>query len=648
MFHLLRSGTKISFDRMEELWKLTNRTIILLRGYCILNPGNGFVCFTAPKRLLVSGLLCAAVLLGDAPSKPKLISVFPSGGQAGSEFEIRLRGTSLEGAYAAWFDAPGLSGVVEKVAAIDSPSKKDKDQPPYEVVLAVAIDDSMQSGAHRLRLVTPHGLSDALVFRVHTEPGLLEAEGEGSENRLAGSLSSFPIVVHGRIDEKGQIDDYELEVQSGQELLFEADSGTALMDPTLTILAPTGSWLNPGRLTRLAYNDEPIHFPGYSSDPRMKYRFQESGRYILRVGTFLGPGSADYIYQLRVAPITGNAHTNPHRTRHRPSQSDSPLWEERSFTRELGPDRMQALWSRSVKPAVTDSESGESAESGEAEAHFVGPIPVTKVDSTEDTVPVTLPALIEGSVERAGDIDRVQFEAKRGDKVVLEIDTADATVPDFNPFLKVVDENDVEVFTNIHSNLNNNGGFIMKTVQPKTVFTFLRDGRFTLEIRDITTQEADDRFSYRVILRPQVPHLGTVHIGTKYLNLVPDETRKVSIRTDQEEGFDGYIALQAVGLPEGVQAIMGTEVEPNRPPPLNDGKIDRYRAKSQLATMLFVAAPDAPATRMPSKVHIMARPVLDGKMGPAILAKELLLMVIRPPEIISSAGGAEEQVTREE
>ena len=447
---------------------------------------------------------------------------------------------------------------------------------------------------------------------------------------------------------RAEIDDYELAVQSGQELLFEAYSGTALMDPTLTLLAPTGSWLNPGRLTRLAYNDEPIHFPGYSSDPRMKYRFQESGRYILRVGTFLGPGSADHIYQLRVAPITGNAQGNPHRTRHRPSQSDSPLWEERSFTRELGPDRMQALWSRSVKPAVTDSESEESAESGEGEAHFVGPLSVTKVDSTEDTVPVTLPALIEGSIERAGDIDRVQFEAKRGDKVVLEIDTADATVPDFNPFLKVVDENDVEVFTNIHSNLNNNGGFIMKTVQPKTVFTFLRDGRFTLEIRDITTQEADDRFSYRVILRPQVPHLGTVHIGTKYLNLVPDETRKVSIRTDQEEGFNGYIALQALGLPEGVQAIMGTEVEPNKPPPLNDGKIDRYRAKSQLATMLFVAAPDAPATRMPSKVHIMARPVLDGKMGPAILAKELLLMVIRPPEIISSAGGAEEQVTREE
>lgn len=32
MFHFLGNGTKISFDAMEELWELTNRTIILLRG----------------------------------------------------------------------------------------------------------------------------------------------------------------------------------------------------------------------------------------------------------------------------------------------------------------------------------------------------------------------------------------------------------------------------------------------------------------------------------------------------------------------------------------------------------------------------------------------------------------------------------------
>lgn len=32
MFHFSYSGTKISFDAMEVLWELTNRTIILLRG----------------------------------------------------------------------------------------------------------------------------------------------------------------------------------------------------------------------------------------------------------------------------------------------------------------------------------------------------------------------------------------------------------------------------------------------------------------------------------------------------------------------------------------------------------------------------------------------------------------------------------------
>ena len=130
--------------------------------------------------------------------------------------------------------------------------------------------------------------------------------------------------------------------------------------------------------------------------------------------------------------------------------------------------------------------------------------------------------------------------------------------------MKVVDENGVEVFTNIHSNLNNNGGFIMKTVQPKTTFTFLRDGTFTLEIRDVTTQAADDRYAYRVLFRPQVPHVGGVHIAEDHLNLNPGEVKKLSIVTDQEEGFDGYIGLVAEGLPQGVRTMMATEVHPRQ------------------------------------------------------------------------------------
>ena len=518
--------------------------------------------------------------------------------------------------------------------------KKGKEEPKYGAVLAVRISDSAELGLHRLRLVTPQGLSDSLVFRVHRQPAIDETEQDHSSAEAAQWLKQRPVAVNGKIGAKGEVDYYQFEADAGEELLFEVYAGTAAMDPTLALLAPTGSWLNPERLARLAYSDEPVHFPGYSSEPRLTYRFDKAGRYLLRVESFLGGGSADHVYQLRVSPAD-SVTPKTHRTRFRPAQTLTNRWEERDFTRELPPDHMEVLWSRSVEPpAADDAESEAEDEPKKTNPVFRGAIPVSRVDPGAEPVEVTLPAMIEGAIERAGDIDLVRFEAKRGDRVALEIETADATVPDFNPFLKVVDENGVEVFTNIHSNLNNNGGFIMKTVQPKTTFTFRRDGKFTLEIRDITTQVADDRFAYRVLLRPQVPHVGAVHIAQDHLNLNPGEVKKISIVTDQEEGFDGYIGLAAEGLPEGVRAMMATEVMAEKPPPLNDGKKHRYAAKNQTATLLFVTDADAPATTTPSKVTIKATPVRAGRIGSPIEVKELLIMVRQPTTTVSRAGSA--------
>ena len=557
---------------------------------------------------------------------------------------VSVRGTALEGAGAVWFDRIGVSAVVAgfEVVPPDQPSdegqsKAKKGDAIHTVKLKVVVAESAEPGVYRLRLVTPRGVSDELLYRVSSARVVSEALEKTSGKQTAGLLDSFPVAVNGRISSKGEVDDYEIDVKAGEEFVFEADVGTAVIDPTLTLFERTGSWLNSDRLTRLAYSNEPIHFPGYASDARLTYRFDRAGRYVLRVASFLGPGSEDHVYQLRVTPSSQDARKGMHRTRFRPASVPDALWDERSYTREIGPDRMDALWARSVKPDAPEA-AAEKVEGDKKDLSlFEGAIPVAKLDTAGGQKHVVLPALIEGAIESAGNVDRVTFDAKLGDQVTLEIETPDATVPDFNPFLRIIDDTGVEVFTNVHSNLNNNGGFIMKTIQPKTVFTFRRDGKFTLEIRDVTTQEADDRFQYRVLLRPQVPHMGAVHVAEGHLNLTAGEAKKVSITTDQEEGFDGYIALTAEGLPSGVQAIMATEPLVEQPPPLDNGKIERYVAKNQLATMLFAADAAAPATRMPSSVRIMARPVRNGKMGRAIMVKELLVMVTRPAETVSQA-----------
>ena len=418
---------------------------------------------------------------------------------------MEVRGTALEGAYAARFDTDKLSADIERVEPIE-PATEDEEvkqatpDRKYKAVLRLRIHEAAGAGLYWMRLITPNGLTDALRFRVNRDPVIEEVGTPHSDPQFAQRLDEFPVVVNGTFRRKAEADYYEFAVSAGERLRFEAYAGSSSTDPVLTLFAPTGSWHNPARLTRLAYNDEPTHYPGRSNEAVITYRFKRAGRYVLRVEPFKGGGGPDHVYQLRVIRPTVSEGAEQHRTRYFSQQTDPPLWEERSFTRPLPPNTIDVLWSRS---------SGRPDEEARSE------IAVANADtgsSNSKPVDVSLPAFIEGAVESPGDIDRVRFKAKRGDGVAIEIETPDAGPPDFNPYLRIVDEAGVEVFSNVHSMVHANGGFIMKTLRPKTIFNFLRDGEFTLEIRDLTTQHGDDRFAYRVLIRPQVPHVGAVHI----------------------------------------------------------------------------------------------------------------------------------------
>ena len=563
------------------------------------------------------------------------------GGNPGKELTVQVRGTALEGAYAARFDTDKLSAAIEHVEPIEpaADGEKAKQAAParkYKAALRLRIQDSTEAGLYWMRLVTPNGLTDALRFRVNRDPVIEEVGTPHSDPQLAQRLDEFPVVVNATFSRKAEADYYEFAASAGERLRFEAYSGSAATDPVLTLFAPTGSWHNPARLTRLAYNDEPTHYPGRSNEPRITYRFRDAGRYVLRVEPFKGGGGPDHVYQLRVVRPTTDGETEKHRTRHFSEQAVPPLWEERSFARRLPPNTIDALWSRSS--ARPNEEVG-------------GEISVANADtgsSNSEPVDVSLPAFIEGAVERPGDIDRVRFEAKRGDGIAIEIETPDAGPPDFVPYLKVVDEAGVEVFTNVRSMVHANGGFIMKTLEPKTVFDFLRDGRFTIEIRDLTTQRGDDRFAYRILIRPQVPHVGAVHIDEDRLNLVAGEIHKLSIVTDQEEGFDGYIALAVDGLPEGVRVLPATEVKflKVQQPRLSEGKVERYLAKNRTATLLLATDKGAPATRTPAHARILATPVRKGEMGRPIVVKELPVMVLQRTEEIDQPNAVGVAATR--
>ena len=584
------------------------------------------------RRALLAAVVVASLWLGvraAAPAAPELVAVFPFGGQQGAEFKATIRGRALDRVTAVWFDCEHFSATIsgvetDKSSGGGTPKKAARKKssssggPLQLLSLAVKVAPGAQAGVHYLRILTPGGLSNPLPIRVHAESAMMEGDARHDTPQNSQPIPAYPVVVNGKLTAGGETDYYVLEAQKGEKLRFDALSSGGGLDPYLTLYEPTGSWFRSDRLTELAFNDEPVPYPGYSLHATLTYEFAKTGRYVLLLGGFLGEGGADHIYQLSIRRAPADkAEADPMAAAHLPPPADQLAWNERSWKRELQPDRLHVLWSRAIPPAT------------------IPDIPVLKIDddphgASSEPVPVTLPVLIEGSMENPADIDKVKFRVKGGDRIAVEVQTLQKTIPQFNPYLRIVSMGGDEAFTNVHSRVNTCGDTILKQVEPKTTYSFPRDGEFILEIRDITHLYGDKSFAYRVLLRPQVPHMGEVHVAADQVNLVAGEVSKLSIDTDQEEGFDGQVALSVEGLPEGVRTVMGTELVPEVPAPFNAGKIERFRTESQKATFLFLSDPATPATRAPVEARVMAQPTVAGKLGKPILVKKILFTVVQP------------------
>ena len=629
---------------------------------------NGMNVFSPWGRIagtVVAALLAATFPAGplqaqeaEAPTEPRLLSVYPLGARAGSTLEVEVQGNLLEGARAVWFEQGQLQGRVEDIRPVSAEEATDAgaaggDTPVLlGVRIKLEIPSTAVSGVHRFRLVSQRGVSNALMFRVNSDAVL----GETSDPHQTPSTAqqvTVPALVNGRVAGDGEEDFYAFEIEEARELRFEVFSkppgkppDVVGLDPELTLYEMTGSWFDKERTTRLAYNDDPSSYH-VSRLPQVTYRFRKKGRYLVGVGAFLGGGSPHYSYQLRIADSSAASFAQLDRNGH--NRIPAP-WNERAFRRPIGSGRLGLLRSRAAGSSRTgaDGPSNNGAASSLHEPANPGTngrggeasiILVKEQENGEregNTLSISVPGLVEGTIDRPGDVDRYAFKAERGQQVAFEVETPRVGPPQFNPRFGILDEEERELFSNVYKRLGRQLTFYLKTVEPKTLYTFERSGEYSLVVSDLTRRFGNSGFRYRLLLRPQIPHVGQVRTETDCLNLVAGQARKITVTTDQEEGFSGDIALVLEGLPEGVAFFPGTEVKAYRGPVPEDGMRLRFSPQSESVTILLLAGADAPATRLPVKLRLLARPISDEGPGPGLLIQEIPIMVVRP------SGGVEE------
>ena len=586
------------------------------------------------------------------PTEPTILSVHPLGARAGSTLEVEVQGHLLEGARAVWFEQGRLQGRVRDVRAVPAEGNGDSEAAGEDkpVLLGVRVELEIPSdalvGVHRFRLVCKGGVSNALMFRVSSD-AVLEETSQAHQTPSTAQQVPVPALINGRVAGDGEEDFYAFEITEGRELRFEVFSKTpgkppdvVGLDPELTLYQPTGSWFDPERTTRLAYNDDPNSYH-VSRLPQLIHRFRKKGRYMVGVGAFLGGGSPHFSYQLRISD--SSAPTLAQLDRSGRNRVPAP-WNERAFRRAIDGNRLGLLRSRAAgsNGAGTDLPSVNGAATGLGVAEHPGtngrgdPASIALVTEQENgeregnTLFVSVPGLVEGTIDRPGDVDRYAVKAERGQQVAFEVETPQVGPPQFNPRFGILDEEGRELFSNVYKRLGRQLTFYLKTVEPKTLYTFERSGEYSLVVSDLTRRFGNDGFRYRLLLRPQIPHVGKVGTDTDRLNLVAGQAGKITVTTDQEEGYSGDIALVLEGLPEGVAFFPGTEVKAYQGPVPEDRMRLRFSPQSESVTILLLAGADAPATPLPVKLRLLARPISDDGPGPGLLIREIPTMVVRP------------------
>ena len=605
------------------------------------------------------------------PAEPEMISVFPPGAAPDTKIEVEIRGRTLDGANVIWAEDGSLKAQISKVEEIRTgqegrgPAANPESPGIQKATALIEVDSHAQIGAHRFRLVSPRGVSNALTFQVFSVPIVADTSVPHNTPEQAQSVR-LSGVINGRINKSGELNYYVFEARKGEKVRFELEGGGQVLE----VFERNGSWFDPERIEQLEPEKAPPCGPSFSdchSVPSWIYQFARRDTYLARVR-----GEPDSSYQLRMIPVAETPSALPSQYTLRAASANSG-WRERDFTRKLSTDRLQVLWSRTLATAPLDLEAaggGPNTSRSETSAAMSDPLSVVAEREPNETpdkaLEIPVPVILEGAIDRPGDVDSFKFKVKPGDRLAFEIETPVVTSPYFNPLVRVLDAQGQEVMTNIYKRIPVQSMEYWGTVEPKTIHTFKEGGQYFFQIRDITLQHGEPGFRYRVLIRPQIPHIGEVQVAevvqhaandsdilADRVSLVRGYSQKLTVTTEREEGFSGEIAVVLDNLPPGVEVFPATELEEEQVAPRDEGLKRRFRPEIEQVVILLIAKEDAPVTAIPQLVRVSVRPIVpgrvsrwyktglsdsvvrvvtQGKIGAALQVQSLPLMVVNPPE----------------
>ena len=223
---------------------------------------------------------------------PVLTELKPRGAEIGRPFTLTAVGRNLSEGARVTTTLPAAFTLV-----VPAPQPGTMLTPGRSVTFLVEPNADVAPGVYPIRVETPSGISNILLFTLGTYPEVTEEESQPNSppNRndsieTAEPVRSSPVVVNGTL--RGpERDVYRVSGKAGERRVFEVEArrcGSAI-DPVLRILDGAGK--------QLARSDDS---PGTGLDTRLDFTFPTEGTYYVEVTDARFSNQAQNFYRLKM------------------------------------------------------------------------------------------------------------------------------------------------------------------------------------------------------------------------------------------------------------------------------------------------------------------------------------------------------------
>lgn len=528
------------------------------------------------------GSLTTIAVLPLAPAQtqnsyPMLMSARPVAVQIGqtTESEISARYT-LFGTSRVFVSGAGVTGEVVPLEqkAGDKPVEHNAPKPnvPKIKVRFTTAADAVP-GPRDFRVWTPQGVSTVGQIVVVRDPVVSET----GDNNTPAKAQPIPIpsAVCGTIETVEDVDCFRFTAPAGCSLVFRV-WGMRLedrihdlqehIDPILTIRNAAGA--------TVTASDN--HF---AADPLLQHRFEQAGDYVLEVRDVRYKGNADWTYAIEVGDRPFITQTLPVAVpagakatlsvvgHNLPADPVAEVLVPPGTPRGLHwftplvsgqPANAIALWVTDVPVYSKLLPSGSPSAAGMPAAG----VPVANTASSgisqAATAPPTassgqliaIPGIVNGRIEKPGDVERFTFDAKAGECLSFQViarraeSGLDSYLRILNPQGAAISEADDLTGDRIQSQ----DSWLENWAAPA-------DGKYTIELRDLHLRGGPE-FTYALQVTKSEPYF-SLEVDTDKTVMAPGIRAPIYVRVVRKNGFSGEVQLAIDGLPAGVAAVCG-------------------------------------------------------------------------------------------